>query len=640
MSANVSYRKGEKEMKKTEFKAESKRLLEMMINSIYSQKEVFLRELISNASDAIDKIYYKALTDESITFNKDDYYIKIIPNKEDRTLRIIDTGIGMTKEELETNLGTIAKSGSLAFKMENEIKDGHDIIGQFGVGFYSAFMVADKVTVKSKALGSNEAYQWESEGADGYTIVPCEKEEVGTEIILKIKENTEDERYDEYLEEYRLKQIIKKYSDFIRFPIKMDVTVRQPKEENDKEFIEYKEEKVINSMVPIWRKNKNELKEEDYEKFYQEKHYGFDKPLKHIHINVDGSIRYQAILFIPERMPFDYYTKEYEKGLELYSNGVLIMSKCPDLLPDHFSFVKGMVDSDDLSLNISREMLQHDRQLKLIAKNINKKIKNELLSLLKNEREKYEKFYESFGRQLKYGVYADFGANKELLQDLLLFYSSKEKKLVTLEEYVSRMPEDQKYIYYATGQSYERIEKLPQTELVADKGYEILYFTEDIDEFAIKMLVSYKDKEFKSVSSGDLGIDSEEDKKKKEEEEKEHKELFEEMKKILDGKVTAVRASNRLKSHAVCLTAEGEISIEMEKILNSMPNNQGIKAQKILEINIHHEVFEALKKAHETDLMKLKLFTNLLYNQALLIEGLSVEDPVAFTNDICKVMVS
>ncbi|WP_226680604.1 molecular chaperone HtpG [Sutcliffiella horikoshii] len=626
-------------MTKKEFQAESKRLLEMMINSIYSQREVFLRELISNASDAMDKIYYRALTDDSLTFDKDNYFVKVIPNKENRTLTIVDTGIGMTKEELEANLGVIAKSGSLAFKKENEIKDGHDIIGQFGVGFYAAFMVADVVTVTSRALGSDEAYRWESEGADGYTIEPTEKETVGTEIVLKIKENTEDESYDEYLEEYRLKSIIKKYSDFIRYPIKMDVTTSKPKADNEEELEEVSEEQTINSMVPIWRKNKSELTDEDYEKFYNEKHYGFDKPLKHLHISVDGTIRYNSILYIPESIPFDYYSKEFEKGLELYSSGVLIMNKCADLLPDHFSFVKGLVDSEDLSLNISREMLQQDRQLKFIAKNLAKKIKSALLGMMKDEREKYEKFFEAFGRQLKYGVYAEYGANKEQLQDLLMFYSSTEKKLVTLDEYISRMKEDQKYIYYATGESKERIEKLPQTELVSDKGYEMLYFTEDIDEFAIKMLMNYKEKEFKNVSSGDLGIDSEEDDKQTESEQEANKELFEAMKEILADKVSAVKVSKRLKTHPVCLSTEGEVTIEMEKILSAMPDNQNIKANKVLEINTNHEVYTALKNAHEGDREKLALYTNLLYSQALLIEGLPLEDPVEFTNDICKVMV-
>jgi molecular chaperone HtpG len=626
-------------MVKKEFKAESKRLLEMMINSIYTHKEIFLRELISNASDAIDKIYYKALADEKLVFNKEDYYIKVSVDKANRTLTISDTGIGMTKEELENNLGVIAKSGSLAFKKENEAKDGHNIIGQFGVGFYAAFMVAESVTVTSKALGSDEAYKWESQGADGYTIEPAGKDSVGTEIVLKIKENTEDDQYDEYLEEYRLKSIIKKYSDFIRFPIKMDVTSRKPKEGSDDEFVDVTEEQTVNSMVPIWRKNKSELTTEDYENFYAEKRYGFDKPLKHIHISADGAVVYNAILFIPENTPFDYYTKEYEKGLELYSNGVLIMNKCSDLLPDYFSFVKGMVDSEDLSLNISRELLQHDRQLTLIAKNIKNKIKSQLQSLLKDEREKYEQFYKSFGRQLKFGVYNDYGMNKDTLQDLLMFYSSKEKKMVTLDEYVSRMPEDQKYIYYASGESVERIDKLPQTELVADKGYEILYFTDDIDEFAINVIMKYKDKEFRSVSSGDLGIEADEKDKPSEAEENENKDLFEAMTSILSGKVTNVKASKRLKTHPVCLSTEGEVSIEMEKILKAMPNGQNIKADKVLEININHEVFHSLKTAHANDKEKLGLYTNLLYNQALLIEGLPVGDPVEFTNDICKIMV-
>ncbi|RKL66220.1 molecular chaperone HtpG [Salipaludibacillus neizhouensis] len=626
-------------MARKEFKAESKRLLEMMINSIYSQKEIFIRELISNASDAIDKMYYKALTDDSISFEQESYYIKVSTDKENRLLTISDTGIGMTKEEMESNLGTIAKSGSLAFKKETEIKDGHDIIGQFGVGFYSSFMVADNVTVISRASGTDEAYKWESDGTDGYTIIPFEKDSVGTEIIIKIQENTEDENFDEYLDESRLKTIIKKYSDFIRYPIKMDVTVQKPKEDNEEELEDSEEEQTVNSMVPIWRKNKSELTTEDYENFYSEKHYGFDKPLKHIHIRVDGTIRYQSILFIPESMPYDYYSKEFEKGLELYSNGVLIMEKSADLLPDYFGFVKGMVDSEDLSLNISREMLQHDRQLKMIAKNIKTKIKSQLESLLKEDREKYEKFYDSFGRQLKYGVYSDFGANKDTLQDLLMFFSSTEKKQVTLAEYVARMPEDQKYIYYASGDSNERIEKMPQTEMVAEKGFEILYFTEDVDEFAIKMIMSYKEKEFKSVSSGDLGIDTEEDKKDAEKDATENKELFDHMKSILSGRVKDVRVSKRLKSHPVCLSADGEVTIEMEKVLQAMPDNQNVKADKVLEININHDVFNSLQQAFDNDKEKLDLYTNLLYNQALLIEGLPVSDPVEFTNDMCKIMI-
>lgn len=625
-------------MEKKAFQAESKRLLEMMINSIYTKHEVFLRELISNASDAIDKIYYRALTDDAITFDQSKYYIKIEPDKTNRTLKISDAGIGMTKEELEENLGTIAQSGSLAFKKETEIKDGHDIIGQFGVGFYAAFMVADVVTVISKSLESDQAYKWESEGTEGYTIKPHDKQDVGTEIILKIRENEEEVDFDQFLEEHRLQEIVKKYSDFIRYPIRMNVTKSKPKDGDSEEYVDYTEEETINSMVPIWKKNKNELTDEDYENFYREKNYGFDKPLKHMHINVDGTIRYNSILYIPENAPFDFYSAEYEKGLELYSNGVLIMEKCAELLPDHFSFVKGMVDSEDLSLNISREMLQHDRQLKIIAKNIQKKIKGQLEGMLKNEREKYEKFFDAFGRQIKFGVYNEFGANKDVLKDLLIFYSSTEKKLVSLKEYVSRMPEDQKYIYYAAGESNEKIERLPQTELVADKGYEILYFTDEIDEFAIKMLMNYDGKEFKSVSSSDLGFDEEEEKESKEQQE-EHKELFSHMKDALKGKVTDVVVSKRLKSHPVCLSAAGDVSVEMEKVLSAMPNNQGVQADKVLEINTNHEIFQSLKQAYEQDKEKLDLYSNLLYNQAMLIEGLSIDDPVAFTNDMCKVMV-
>jgi molecular chaperone HtpG len=610
-------------MAKKQFKAESKRLLDLMINSIYTQKEIFLRELISNASDALDKLYYKTLTDENLVFDKDNFQIQLVTDKPNRLLTVKDTGIGMTKEELEANLGTIARSGSLAFKQEHEMQEDHTLIGQFGVGFYSSLMVAEQVTVRSRAFGSEEAWEWETRGADGYTIKSCDKADVGTEVILKIKPSTDEESFDEYLDPWRIKAIVKKYSDFIRYPIKL---------EEDGEW------KVLNSMVPIWRKNKNELKDEDYENFYRDKRYGFDKPLKYVHIQADGAVVYRAILYIPERIPFDYYTKEYEKGLELYANGVLIMGKCGDLLPDHFSFVKGMVDSEDLSLNISREMLQHDRQLKLIAKNIAGKIKSTLLDMLKNERDKYETFYQSFGRQLKFGVYNDFGANKDVLQDLLMFVSSKEKKLVTLDEYVSRMPEDQKYIYYGTGDSPERIEKLPQAELVLDKGYELLYFTEDIDEFAIKMLMKYKDKEFRNISGGDLGIEADGD-KKAEEEEKAHKALFEEMKRILGDKVKDVKASHRLKSHPVCLSAVGEVSIEMEKVLSAMPNNQGIRAEKVLEINVGHDVFKSLQAAYEQDKEKLARYTNLLYQQARLIEGLPVEDPVAFSNDICMMMV-
>ena len=627
-------------MGKKQFKAESKRLLDLMINSIYTHKEIFLRELISNASDAIDKIYYRALTDDKVAFAKDTYQIQIEVDKETRALTIRDTGIGMTKEEMEDNLGVIAKSGSMAFKQDNEVKDGFDIIGQFGVGFYSSFMVAAKVTVVSRALGSDEAFKWESTGAEGYTIEPWKKEDVGTEITLTIKEDTDEEKYDEFLEEYRLRGIVKKYSDFIRYPIRMKVSSRRLKEGSEEEYEEVKEEQTLNSMVPIWRKNKSELTDEDYQNFYSEKHYGFDKPLRHLHISVDGAVRYNSIMFIPSKTPYDFYTKEYEKGLELYANGVLIMHKCSDLLPDYFSFVQGMVDSEDLSLNISREMLQHDRQLKLIAKNISSKIKGELLSLLKNDREKYDEFFKSFGRQLKFGIYSDFGANKEVLQDLLLFYSSTEKKMVSLDEYLERMPEDQKYIYYATGSSVERIEKLPQAEMVADKGFEILYFTDDVDEFAIRMSMNFKEKEFKSIAGGDLGIEDAAADEKNETDASESKDLFQFMQEVLGDKVKEVRASKRLKQHPVCLSAAGELSIEMEKILNAMPmqENQGIKAEKVLEINTGHPVYQSLKQAFETDKEKLKAFTGLLYDQALLIEGLPVSDPVEFSNAICNLM--
>ncbi len=621
-------------MGKRKFKAESKRLLDLMINSIYTHKEIFLRELISNASDAIDKIYYKALTDEALSFSKQDYYISIDVDKENRTLVVRDTGIGMSEKELIDNLGVIAKSGSLDFKDDIEKQDGFDIIGQFGVGFYSAFMVADTVSVKSKALGSDVAFEWKSKDADGYTIEPCDLADVGTVITLHIKENTDDESYDDYLDSYRLQSIVKKYSDFIRYPIMMDVTKTRQIEESE-ETESYTEQETINSMVPIWSKTKAELTDEDYENFYNEKRYGFDKPAKHIHIKAEGTVRYNAILYIPQNLPFDFYSKEFERGLELYSSGVMIMKKCQDLLPEYFGFVQGMVDSEDLSLNISRELLQHDRQLKTIAKNIKNKIKSELRSMLEKDRENYEKFFETFGRQLKYGVYSDYGMNKDDLQDLLLFYSSTEKKMVTLAEYIARMGEDQKYIYYAAGESNERIASLPQTEMVADKGFEILYFTDDVDEFAIRVLQAYEEKQFKSVSAGDLGFEADEI---DEAADKDNEALFAAMKESLGDRVTKVRASKRLKTHPVCLASDGELSIEMEKVLAAMPDNPGMKADKVLEINTSHDVFAVLKSAEIEDKEKLKLYTELLYNQALLIEGLSVGDPVAFTNDILKLM--
>ncbi len=627
-----------------EFKAESKRLLDMMIHSIYTHKEIFLRELISNASDAIDKLYFRSLTDQNVGLNREDFKIKLSLDRENRTLVIEDNGIGMTKDELENNLGVIAQSGSLAFKKENELTDDVDVIGQFGVGFYSAFMVSDKVTVVSKAYGAEEAYRWESEGAEGYTIEPCEKEHPGTVITLKIKENTEEENYDEFLEQYRIQGIVKKYSDYIRYPIQMDMRKEKLKEgtgteDKPAEYESYTETETLNSMVPIWRKQKSELKDEDYNQFYKEKFFDFADPIKVIHTKTEGAVTYNALLFIPSKAPYNYYSKEYEKGLQLYASSVLIMDKCADLLPDYFSFVKGLVDSEDLSLNISREMLQHDHQLKLIAKNLEKKIKSELLKMQKSEREKYDEFFRNFGLQLKFGLYNNYGMNKETLKDLVMFYSSTEEKLTTLAEYVSRMKEDQKYIFYASGESVQKIDSLPQTELIKDKGYEILYFTDDVDEFAIQMLGEYDGKQFKSVSAQDLDLETEEEKKEAEKQAEENKELFAFMKDALGDKVSAVRLSQRLKSHPVCLTSDGQISLEMEKVLNAMPAGQEVKAQRVLEINASHPIFNTLKKLYGEDQEKLKTYANLLYNQAMLIEGMSIDDPVAFSNQICELML-
>lgn len=626
-------------MAKKQFKAESKRLLDLMIHSIYTHKEIFLRELISNSSDAIDKLYYKSLTDNNTGMSRDDFSILIEPNKEQRTLTISDNGMGMTKDELEANLGTIAKSGSLAFKNENEPKDEIDIIGQFGVGFYSAFMVSDKVVVKSKAYGEEQAYCWESSGADGYSISECEKSNAGTEITLYLKENTEDEHYEEFLETYRIRGLIKRYSDYIRYPIRMMVEKHRPKEGAENEYEDYQELDTLNSMVPIWKKSKSELKDEDYNSFYKEKFMDFTDPAKVIHTSVEGVVTYNALLFIPSKAPFNYYTKDFEKGLQLYSSGVLIMDKCADLLPDHFSFVKGLVDSQDLSLNISREMLQHDRQLRAIASRLEKKIKSELLAMLNTDREKYEEFFKNFGLQIKYGLYEGFGANKELLQDLLLFYSSSEKKMVTLSEYVSRMKPEQKYIYYVCGEAIDRIDKLPQIELLKDKGYEVLYMTDSIDEFAVKQIRDFNEKEFKSASSGDLELEeSKEEKEAAEKQTEENKDLLAFLKESLGDKVTEVRLSSRLKSHPVCLTSSGELSLEMEKVLNALPNDQKIKADRVLEINAKHEILDALKKAYADDKETAKDYIDLLYNQALLIEGLPVEDPVAFSNAICRLI--
>ncbi len=626
-------------MAKKQFKAESKRLLDMMIHSIYTHKEIFLRELISNASDAIDKLYFRSLSDTSIGMNKDDFAITIKADKENRTLTISDNGIGMTKDELENNLGTIAKSGSLAFKNDNELGEDVNIIGQFGVGFYSSFMVSKKVVVTSKAFGSDVAYRWVAEGVDGYTIDETQKDCCGTEIVLFLMDNTDDEKYDEYLEQYRLQQLVKKYSDYIRFPIKMDVETSKLKEGSEEEYETVVETKTLNSMVPIWRKNKNELTDEDYDKFYQEKFHDYENPVKHMHVKAEGLASYNALLFIPARTPYNYYSKDYEKGLQLYSNGVLIMDKCADLLPDYFSFVKGLVDSEDLSLNISRELLQHDRQLKVIEKNLEKTIKNNLSKMLKDERDKYEEFFKNFGLQLKFGIYSSYGQAKDVLEELLMFCTSFSDKMTTLEEYVSRMKEEQKYIYYATGSSISRISALPQIEALNDKGFEVLYLTDDVDEFVIKMLMSYKEKEFKSASSDDLDLETEEEKQEAKKQSEENKDLFTSMKEALGDKVVEVRLSNKLKTHPVCLSNGGQISIEMEKVLNAMPNNQKVKAEKVLEINAKHPVFAKLQKLNTEDKEKLKTYSEILYTQALMIEGIAVEDPVKFSNMICDLMV-
>lgn len=625
-------------MRTKQFKAESKRLLDLMINSIYTHKEIFLRELISNASDALDKLYYRELTEHLAAVSRDDFAIRLKLDKEARTLTIEDNGCGMTRDELENNLGTIAKSGSFAFKNENEAKEDVDIIGQFGVGFYSAFMVSECVTVISRAFGSDEAWKWESRGAEGYTIEECEKDSHGTVIILKIKPDTEEEKYSEYLEPYRIQAIVKKYSDYIRYPIRMDMEKSRLKEGSEDEYETYTEEETLNSMVPLWRKNKSEITPEEYNSFYKEKFYDYEDPLKVIHSSTEGAATYNALLFIPARAPYNYYTREYEKGLQLYASGVLIMDKCADLLPDHFSFVRGLVDSQDLSLNISREMLQHDRQLKVIASRLEKKIKSELLDMLKNDRETYEKFYKNFGLQLKYGVYGDYGTHKEMLQDLLLFWSSAEKKLVSLEEYVGRMKEDQKAIYYACGDSLERIEHLPQTEMVRDKGYEILYLTDDVDEFALKMMHEFSGKPFQSVSDGSLDLDTPEEKEEKKKREEENKDLFTFLGEALEGKVKTVRASSRLKTHPVCLTSEGGVSLEMEKVLGAMPGDNKVKAERVLEINESHPVFAKLTRLYAEDQDKLKEYAALLYDQALLIEGMPIDDPVAFSNRVCALM--
>lgn len=627
-------------MAKKEFKSESKRLLDLMINSIYTHKEIFLRELISNASDAIDKLCFIALTDDKLNMSREDFKIFIKPDKENRTLTITDNGIGMDKDDLENNLGTIASSGSYKFKQEmGEKQDDIDIIGQFGVGFYSAFMVAKKITVVTKKYGCDTAYKWESDGADGYEITETERDEIGTTIVLEIKDNTDEENYDEFLEQYRIQGLIKKYSDYIRYPIMMDMTHSRVKEEtkdSDKpEYEDYTETETLNSMLPIWQRAKKDVKQEEYDNFYREKFMAMEKPLRTIVTSVEGVVTYKALLFIPSQAPYDYYTKEYKKGLQLYSSGVLIMDNCEELLPEHFRFVKGIVDSADLSLNISREMLQHDRHLITIAQNIEKKIKNELTSMLANDRENYEKFFNAFGRQLKYGVASDYGMHKEELQDLLMYYSSTEKKLVTLSEYVDRMKEDQKFIYFAVGENISSIDNLPQTELLRSKGYEILYCTEEIDEFSLQTLMQYKDKKFCSATNDDLGIENDENK----EEEKDSSAILTFVKETLGDKVSEVVASKKLVSHPVCLTAKGGISFEMEKYFNAVQPDSGMKAQRVLELNMNHSAVKAMESAVQTDIEKAKKYAELLYNQALLIAGLPIENPGEYADIVCSLMV-
>ncbi len=612
----------------------------MMINSIYTHKEIFLRELISNASDALDKLYFRSLTDSSVGIAPDDFEIRLEIDKDARTLKIIDNGCGMTEDELDSNLGTIAKSGSFDFKKLNEKTDDVDIIGQFGVGFYSAFMVSDKVTVESKAYGAEQAYRWQSEGASGYTIEPCDKETVGTVVTLHIKEKTEDENYDEYLDQYRISALVKKYSDYIRHPIKMEFTSKEPVEGKEGEYKDVTELRTLNSMIPLWKKAKSEIKPEDYNNFYKEKFYDYNDPARVIHTKTEGQATYSALLFIPKHPPFDYYTKEYEKGLQLYSKGVMIMEKCPDLLPDHFSFVKGLVDSEDLSLNISREMLQHDSQLKLIAKTIEKKIKSELEKMLKDDREVYEEFFKSFGIQLKFGLYNDYGIHKDSLKDLILFRSSNDRKYTTLKEYTERMKDGQDTVYYACGDTDEKIDMLPQADAVREKGYEFLYLTENVDEFAVKMLGEYDGKKFMNICDDKFDLSDESEKKELESENEAAKDMFAAMKESIGDKVNAVRFTNKLKKHPVCLTSEGGISLEMEKVLNSMPNAEQnkVKAQLILEINASHPIAEKLKTLYSEDKDTLAKYAKLLYGEACLIGGTGIDDPVEHSNLVCELM--
>lgn len=624
-------------MEKKEFKSESKRLLDLMINSIYTNKDIFLRELISNASDALDKLYYRSLTDKNVKVDKDNLIIHLAFDKEKRTITITDTGCGMTKEELEENLGTIAKSGSFAFKENMSQEEKVDIIGQFGVGFYSAFMVSDRITVTSKSVDSEDAYVWESEGVDGYTIKKAKKKELGTTIVLHVKEDTEEEDYSKYLDEYELKSLVQKYSDYIRFPIQMEVTHHHLKDEEKKEYEDVLETETLNSMVPIWKKNKNDVSDEDYENFYMSKFNDYDKPLKVISSSVEGMCSYQALLFIPSHAPYDYYTQDYEKGLSLYSNGVLIMEKCSDLLPDYFSFVKGVVDTEDVSLNISREMLQESRSLKLIAKNIESKIRKELEEMLKNDRENYISFFKTFGVQLKYGIYNNFGQDKDKLVDLIMFYSAKKEKLITLKEYIEHMKEDQEKIYYASGASIAKVAALPQVEQVREKDYDILYLTDYVDEFAITAIQEYEGKKFANVESEDLDLESDEEKDAIKKVNEDNSDLLKDMKEELK-EVSDVRFTNKLKTHPVCLTSKGDVSIEMQKVFDAMPNQMGIKAQMVLEINEGHPIADKLKKLYQEDKEQFLNYTKILYSEARMIAGLPIENPTEISNLICEVI--
>ncbi len=628
-------------MAKKQFKAESKRLLDLMIHSIYTNREIFLRELISNASDALDKRYYCSLTDENHRVDKEDLKIQLEIDKENRRLILSDTGIGMNESELETNLGTIAKSGSLEFKKHLEENNELDIIGQFGVGFYSAFMVAKKIIVETRSINSDQGYAWTSFGEDGYQISPIMKDDFGTKIILDLKDNSEEENFDEFLEEYRIKQLVKKYSDYVRYPIMMNCEVSKPDENSEDEnaMITVTETQTLNSMIPLWKRNKSEIKDEEYHEFYKNKFMDWNDPLKVIHYSVEGTTSYRALLYIPSKTPYNFYSAEYESGLQLYSKGVFIMDKAKDLIPDYFRFVKGLIDSDDLNLNISREILQQDRQVKALAKNIEKKIKNSLEDLLKNEREKYEEFYKNFGLSLKYGIYSDYGMHKEQLQDLIMFVSSKEDKLVTLKEYVERMKEDQQSIYYACGENIEQVKKLPQIERLMDKDYEVLFFTDDVDEFAVQVMQQYNEKQFKSINQGELDLDSEEEKKQKEETTKQNASMLEAMKNALSSKVKDVKISSRLKKHPVCLSSDEGVSLEMEKVLSQLPNANEIKASRILEINPEHEIFFTMQKVYENSPELMNEYADLLYTQALLIEGFKVEDPIQYANEICNLMI-